>query len=333
MAVPQRMPPFPIPVASFAAVIGIVALGLDWRATGRSGSAAYAVGESLLLAGAFVFIALLALWAMRIAVRPDEVAVEVHNPITASLFGTIVISVSLLAAGILPLSVPAATALWALATGSGLVLLVLLLAHWMEHGIQTFELTPAIFAPIVGNATTAFSGVPLGFGDVAWLSYAVALFTWLSIVPIVFYRLMVVEPRLPRKMAPQLGLLISSPAVLAAGWFALTGSVDGVFKLLAFDALFLSIVVLRMWRLGWGEPFNVAMWAWTFPTAALAGTFGVAARALADPLYTGLAWITLGVATLTVALCALGAIRGWIRRLVVREGRPWRSRDHFESTS
>jgi hypothetical protein len=35
---------------------------------------------------------------MRIAAKPNEVTVEFNNPITASLFGTIVISISLLAA-------------------------------------------------------------------------------------------------------------------------------------------------------------------------------------------------------------------------------------------
>lgn len=312
----MRIPSSPIPVASFASVVGIVALGLDWRAAGPTGSAAYAVGEWLLLGGAFVFVALLILWATRIAARPEEVAVEARSPITGSLFGTIVISVSLLAAGALPQYPQVATALWAFATISGLGLLVLLLTRWMERGIQAYELTPAVFAPIVGNATTAFSGVPLGFGEVAWMSYAVALLTWLSIGPIVFYRLMVVEPRLPRKMAPQLGLLVSSPAVLAGAWFALTGRADGVFKLLAFDALFLGIVVVRMWRAGWGEPFNVAMWGWTFPTAALAGAFGRGARVLADPLYGVLGWLTLDVATLTVALCTFGAVRGWVRKIV-----------------
>jgi hypothetical protein len=42
------------------------------------------------------------------------------------------------------------------------------------------------------------------------------------------YRLLVVEPRLPRKPAPQLAVLVSSPAVLGASWYTLTGSADAV---------------------------------------------------------------------------------------------------------
>jgi tellurite resistance protein len=312
----MRLTPFPIPVASFASVIGIVALGLDWRATGQRGDATYAVGNSLIGAGALVFAVLLVLWGMRIVTRPNEVTVEWNNPITASLFGTIVISISLLAAAALPRFVAVATVLWATATISGLALVLLLFARWMERGIQAFELTPVVYAPIVGNATTVFAGVPLGLGEIAWFSYSVALVMWLSIGPIVFYRLMVVEPRLPRKMAPQLGLLISSPAVLAGGWYALNGSVDAVFKVLAFDALFLSLLVLRLWRVGWGEPFNVATWGWAFPTAELAGTFGRASRMLPDSIYGILAWVTLSVATLTVFLCTLAAVRGWVRKIV-----------------
>ena len=312
----MRPSSFPIPVASFASVIGIVALGLDWRATGPSGGAAHAIGNSLVALGALVFAVLLILWGVRFAAKPSEVTVEARNPITASLFATIVISTSLLAAGALPRFVAVAAVLWAIATIAGVALVVQLFARWIERGIQAFELTPALYAPIVGNATTAFAGVQLGFGEIAWFSYSVALAMWLSVGPVVLYRLMVVEPRLPRRMAPQLGLLISSPAVLAGGWYALNGSADAVFKLLASDALFMGFLVLRLWRVGWGEPFNVAMWGWTFPTAALAGAFGRASRSLSDPIYGVLGWATLDIATLTVILCTLGAVRGWIRKIV-----------------
>jgi tellurite resistance protein len=311
-----RFASLPIPVASFAAVVGIVALGLDWRATGRAGNAPPVIGESLIAVDGLVFVALIVTWLNRIAAYPNELRVEFKSPITASLFGTIVISTSLLSAGVLPYSIALATVLWIVATISGLLLLITLLGRWIETGIESFELTPALYAPVVGNATTAYAGVALGFGEIGWLSYAVALFTWLTIGPIVVYRLLVVVPRLPRKMAPQLGLLVSSPAVLAGAWHALTGHTDVVFKLLAFNALFLGVLVVRLWRVGWGEPFNVAMWGWTFPTAALAGAFGLASRTMPEQLYRILGPLTLAVATVTVGMCAMGTVRGWFRRLI-----------------
>jgi hypothetical protein len=60
--------------------------------------------------------------------------------------------------------------------------------------------------------------VPLGFGEIGW-----------------------------EKMAPQLAVLVSSPAVMASAWYLLDGgAADAVFKILAFKALFFAILVARL---------------------------------------------------------------------------------------
>ena len=302
----------PIPLASFASSMGIEGLGLAWRAAAHAGNAPPVVGESLLAFGAVVFVLLIALWLRRSASHPEELRVESHVAITASYLGTIVISTSLLAAAAVPYSWATAFVLWVLAAFGGAGLLIALLARWIEYGIKDFELTPALFIPAVGNATTVYAAVALGQKEIAWMSFSFALLCWLTLGPIVTYRLFVTEPRLPRKMAPQLAVLVSSPAVLASAWYALVGA-DVVFKILAFKALLLALLTIRLWRIGWGERYNVAMWGWTFPAAALAGTFERASTSLADPLYRFIAIVALIVATVTVAACAAATVRGWIR--------------------
>jgi tellurite resistance protein len=305
----------PVPLASFASVMGIVGLGLAWRAAAHAGAVPQVIGESLIAAGALVFVILSATWGVRITRHPNEIAAEAHVPITASYFGTLGISGSLLAAGILPYSHPIALALWFVSAFGSAALLVYLLGHWIEKGVKNFDLTPAIFIPVVGNATTVYSAVPLGLTDFGWLSFAFALLCWLTLGPITMYRLLTVEPRLPRKMAPQLAVLVSSPAVFANAWFLLTGGADAVFKIFAFKALFFAILVIRLWKVGWGEPYNVAMWGWTFPAAALAGTFERAETVLASPLYSVLAAAALILATVSVVACAAATLAGWIRSL------------------
>jgi tellurite resistance protein len=306
----------PIPLASFGSVMGIEGLGLAWRVAAHAGGAPAFIGESLLACGAALFVILAGLWLRGSLSHPQELRVETHVAITASYLGAIVISTSLLAAAAVPYSRPTAYVLWGLAAAGGAGLLIALLGRWIEFGVKDFELTPAIFIPAVGNATTVYAAVALGQKEIAWVSFSFALLCWLTLGPIVTYRLLVNEPRLPKKMAPQLAVLVSSPAVLASAWYALVGP-DAVFKILAFKALFFALLTLRLWRIGWGERYNVAMWGWTFPAAALAGAFERAASSLSDPLYHVLASVSLVFATLTVTACASATLRGWIRAMRV----------------
>ncbi len=296
--------------------MGIAGLGLAWRLAFGAVSLRVPIGEWLIGVAALLFAMLLVIWLARTIAHPQEIEAEYHVAITASYFGTITISCSLLAAGLLPYSRPIAIVLWVIAAFGGAALLIHLLGHWIERGIKDYELTPALFIPVVGNATAAYAAVPLGYTDLAWASFAFALLCWLTLGPIIMYRLLVTEPRLPQKMAPQLAIMVSSPAVLASAWYTLTGSADAVFKVLSFKALFFALLTVRLWRMAWNEPFNVAMWGYTFPAAALAGAFERAAVATHSQLYTTLAAVLLLVATLTVIACAMGTLRGWVVNLI-----------------
>jgi len=302
----------PIPLASFASVMGIAGLGLAWRVAAKAQNVPASIGEWLLAVAAILFVCLMAVWIARIAAHPGEIQAEQHVAITASYLGTITISCSLLAAAAVPYSRPVALVLWIVAAFGGAGLLVYLVGHWVEYGIEGFELTPALFIPVVGNATACFAAAALGYTDLGWASFSFALLCWLTFSAMVMYRLMVTQPRLPRKMAPQLGVLVSSPAVMASAWYALTGAGGIIFKILAFKALFFALLTVRLAKMAWGEPFNVAMWGYTFPAAALAGAFERAALSTPSTFYSVLATTTLVIATIIVAACALWAIRGWI---------------------
>ncbi|MDB5093736.1 MAG: C4-dicarboxylate transporter [Candidatus Eremiobacteraeota bacterium] len=303
-----------VPTASFASVMGIAGLGLAWREAATAQGLPAGIGEWIIAVSAVIFVALLVVWAARARANPQEIEAEQHSAITASYLGTITISCSLLAAGALPYSRVLATVLWAIGAFGGAALLIYLLGRWIEGGIKAAELTPALFIPVVGNATSVYAAVPLGYGELGWASFAFALLCWLTLGPLTMYRLMVTEPRLPRKMAPQLAVMVSSPAVMASAWYLLAGSADPAFKILAFKALFFALLTARLWKMAWGEPFSAAMWGYTFPTAALAGAFERAAASSPSALYAALATATLAVATIIVVLCAAWTVRGWIRQ-------------------
>jgi tellurite resistance protein len=306
----------PIPLASFTSVMGILALGLDWRFAAGSGAVSGRIGEAIVGIGVLVFAVLLLRWLLRVRTMPSELAVETHVAITSSYLGTLGISLSLLAVAALPYRRPAALIIWAIAAAGSAALLIYLLGKWIEVGISDFELTPALLLPVVGNAASVYAAGALAVTEIAWFSFAFALLCWLTLAPLTMYRLLVVQPRLPRKLAPQLAILVSSPAVLANAWYVLNGGVlDAAMRILAFKSLFFALLTLRMWKLAWGEPFNVAMWGWTFPAAALAGAF--VRIALHDPtaLNTAVAVVTLALTSIIVALCTAGALHGWYRQV------------------
>ncbi|MBD5654983.1 MAG: hypothetical protein IAI50_07345 [Candidatus Eremiobacteraeota bacterium] len=306
-----------IPLASFASVMGIAGLGLAWRLAAQVDHVPGSIGEALLAVAATVFVVLLVAWFARSVTHPQELRTETNVAITASYFGTITISCSLLAAGAIPYSRFAATALWAVGAFGGAALLIYLLGRWIERGIPAYELTPALFLPVVGNAAAVYAAVPLGFSDIGWASFSFAVLCWLTLGPIVMYRLLVTEPRLPRKMAPQLGILVSSPAVMATAWYVLTLDGGPVFEVLMFKAVFFALLTIRLWKLAWGEPYNVAMWGYTFPAAALAAACQRGTLISLTPLRAILATSTLSVATVIVALCAGRTAIGWVRQLLI----------------
>ena len=305
----------PIPTGSFSAVMGIAGLGLAWRAAVKPEHAPPAVGEWIIAFAAIVFAVLLVAWLRRFVLFPDDVRSENTTAISASFYATVFIACSELAAGALPYARMLALVLWVIAALGSVTLLFYLLGRWIERGITAAELTPALLIPIVGNATAVYAAVPLGMSDAGWLLLSVALVCWLAISPLIMYRLLVVEPRLSRTMVPHLAVLAAAPAVMSSALFLLDGGIaDAAFKVLAFTGLFFAILILRLWRMAWGQPFNVAMWGWTFAGAALAGAFARAAAADPSPLYAILAVVTLAAATAVVAWCMGGAVSGWIRR-------------------
>jgi tellurite resistance protein len=292
-----------IPLASFAPVMGIAGLGIVWHA------------RWIVAFAAAICAVLLVAWIIRIFTQPHELADELRGAITASYFGAITISCNLVAAGMVEWAPTFALLLWIVGALGSLTLVLYLTGRWIQFGISDFELTPSLFLPGVGNATSVYAAVGLGHSELGWLSLGIAVAYWLTILPIVTYRLLVVQPRLPRKMAPQLGIYVAAPAVIASAWFSLSGRADGFFLIVAFTALFFALLVVRLSPMVWGEPFNVATWGYTFPAAALALAFAHAAHALPTPLYTGIAFVTLWVATIIVAACTVWTLMGWAHDL------------------
>jgi tellurite resistance protein len=301
----------PVPLASFTAVMGIVGTGLDLRFAHVLGYGDGTIGDAIVTFGVAVFLVLSVRWLLRIWSDRHELGTE-SRTVAAHFYGTIVISLALTSAGVAPCSLLAARVLWFVSAVGGAALLLYLFGRWIETGVDDAELTPAIFLPVVGNATSVYVAGVIGVESYAWFSFSLAAVCWMALLPLSVYRLIVVKPRLPRRLAPQLGILVASPAVLANAWFVLNGGrADDAFKILACASLFFALLTIRSWRLAWGEPFNVAMWGWTFPAAALAGSFERIALVSPSVPSTTLALALLWLAIAVTAACTAGTVWGW----------------------
>jgi len=313
----------PIPLGSFGSVLGVVGLGLAWREAAAVQGVPALIGECIIGSGAVLFVVLLVAWLSRIKRHPQEIRDETDNPLISCFYATITISLSLLAASAVHYSKDVAFGLWIVAAIGSAGLFIYLLGHWIEHKVQPHEFTPALLLPIVGNAATTYATVPLGLIAYGWASFSIALICWLAFVPLTLYRLMAVEPHLSRKLAPHFAVYVSAPAVLATAWYMLNGhGTDTLFIILAYSALFFAVMTVRLWKLAWGEPYNVVMWGWTFPAAALAGAFERAATGGDAGFFIPFATLTLVIATLVVLACIGATLGGWVRRFIARPLEP-----------
>lgn len=294
--------------------MGITALGLDWRLAAEAGAVSRVPGEAILAVGTGVFAMLVLRWLARTKDAPQEIVVERDGPITASYFAAIGAAVSLLALAAGPYSHDLALVLWASGAIASAGILVYFLGRWIEQGIDEVQLTPAVLLPAVANAASVYAARAVGVTDISWFSYGMALACWVLLAPLSVHRLLVAQPRLPRKLVPQFAILVSSPAILADGWFVLNGgTVDALFHILTYSSLFFAILTVRLTKMAWGEPFNVGMWAWAFPFAALAGTCERLAIHHVGAATEALAATTLAIATMIVGACSAATVHGWLQ--------------------
>jgi tellurite resistance protein len=288
--------------------MGICGLGLCWRVAAQVLSAPHAIGEGLIALAAALFVVLGTMYLLKLCTAPDAVAAEFRNPATSSQFGSLTIALLLLAAGILPYAPQSALAIWAVGAAGQCLLLLTLLGRWISEPTELGNSTPSWLIPIVGNATAAFAGVPLGFPEISWFLFTVGLGFWLTFLPLLLNRLIFHHEPLPGRLAPTLALLVASPAVLCLAWLQLTGRVDETYRIILFTTLFFVLLMLRLWRLAAHSPVSVTWWTYTFASAAFATAVIRYRQQVLGPGPAVLAWGALAMASVVVATVAVGSL-------------------------
>lgn len=294
-----------LPLGLYGMVMGLIGLGLAWREAGAPGWAS----EPWIALGATVLVLLLALHAAKLVRHRDLVVAELRTAALLGFCGALPVAMSLVAAGLAPHAAAPAAVLWWIAYGLHLAFMAGGVARWLG-GMALAEFNTGWIILMVGGIVVPVGGLPLGYGDAArWLfaaSVALApvlmgLAAWRAASP----------PALPAAarptwfvlLAPPMLLYINGPAVWAPSpW--LDAAYYGGMAL----ALWLLYYARRFWR--W--PFSPAWWSFTFPLDAVAVASLRYAEAHPAPLWRGVAWAALALATAAVLLVAartLAALR------------------------
>ena len=303
-----------VPVPLFAVVMGLGGLGLAWRRAHEVLGWPGVVGEALLVLAAVGFVAILALYATKLARRPAAVRAEFRHPIRVNFFPAISISTLLMAGALLPHAIGLAEALFLIGAAGQLVLALVIINRWITHNIEIQHSNPAWFIPVVGNILVPVFGVRLGWPELSWFFFSVGVVFWLLLFTIVLYRI-IFHDQLPQKFLPTLFILMAPPAIGLAAYLQLNGGVfDGFARVLLFSGLFIALLLLTMAPLFLRLSFFISWWAYTFPSAALAIACLAYHEHMAGAGSEVLAIVVLLAATAIIAAVAVRTTVALLRR-------------------
>lgn len=308
-----------LPLALFAAPMGLGGIGLAWREAGRYLGAPVFIGEALIALACLVWGLLVALHVTRALRHPRALAADLGHPVRSAFAGAASIGLMIVSGGLTPYAVEVACGVWLVA-----VMLHVGIGAWMVRGLliqprEASALSPPLLIPLVGNVLAPAFGVALGFETLGWVLFGLGALLWVMVQPLILSRI-ILGPKMPIRLQPTLVILLAPPAAGALALARLThGFGPGPLVLLGLGAFF-ALVFATLVPVFARMPFALSWWAWTFPTAAFAMSTLAFANDHPHSAWTLAAWALLMVSSAIVALVAAMTLReAWSGRLLQPE--------------
>lgn len=286
-----------LPLGIYGMVMGLTGLGLAWRTAGAPAWAS----EPWIVLGTAVFALLAALHVAKLLRHPDAVCAELATPALLGFCGTLPVAMSLVAAGLAPHGVPVAATLWWLAYGLHVAFMAGGVVRWLA-GMSLAELNAGWIILMVGGIVVPLGGLPLGYPEAARLLFAASVALAPILMGMVLWRAASAPP-LPAAARPTWFVLLAPPMLLYINGPAVWAPSPWI------DAAFFAGLLLALWLLAGARrfrhgPFSPAWWSFTFPLDAVATAALRYAGAHPAPLWRGVAWTALALATACVLLVA-----------------------------
>lgn len=311
-----------LPIGLFSSVMGLTGLSVAWHLAGETYGLPGFVGDGIAFAAVGCLIALGSAYVAKAWSAPDVVRAEYQHPVTGNLFGTVFISLLLLAIVVAPVFPLLAQLIWFVGAVGMLGFAWLMIDRWMSDRQQVEYATPAWIVPVVGLLDVPLAvpliNLPQAHG-VMVACVAIGLFFAVPLFTMIFSRLLF-EERMSEPLQPMLLILVAPFAVGFSAYVATTGHVDLFAESLYSLMLFLlTILIGRLRRLARCCPFRIAWWAVSFPLAASASAAIRFASARPGHIADAIALTLLALATLVIASLAartiVGILRGELRTL------------------
>jgi tellurite resistance protein len=301
------------PVTMFAILMGLSGLSIAWLKAADWFGAPTLISRGLVWADTLIFAGILITYLLKGIRYPQEVAHEFHHPVRINFFAALSISLLLLATIYLEVYRPAAFWLWSVGAGLQLFFTLNTLSYWIGNNLEIQHSNPAWFIPIVGNVIVPVAGVEFVGNDLLIFYFSIGIFFWVVMTAILFNRI-IFHHQMAAKFTPTLFIFIAPPAVAMIAYVRMTGHFDFFATMLLDLALFFTLLVLFMVRSFLGLRYFISWWAFTFPLTAVTIATMVAWHMTRHPLYYGLSWALLALATSVVLVVAWQTLRHMFRK-------------------
>jgi|AGTN01.2.fsa_nt_gi Tellurite resistance protein and related permeases len=302
------------PVGLFASVMGTGGLSIVYQRYADIVDLPFVSLALLALAGVlFVIVGLI--YAYKLFRFRDEVAAEFRDPVGASFFATIPISILVLSIASYDYQRSISLVLCVVGAALQLLLLLVIASRWITSDFDITHTNPVWFLPAAGQVIVPIAAIEFAPKDICWFFFSIGLFFWLVLFIIIFYRI-TFHQRLADRLVPTLFIMIAPPALGFISYVELTGTYDTIARVLLNVSLFLVLLLLSMLPYFLKVRYSVSWWAYTFPmcTATVASILAYATTGAVE-----FAWIStalLIISSLAVLIVFVNTLAGFRKRTI-----------------
>lgn len=304
---PQRPPGLwrDTPPALFPPLMGLLGLGLGWREAGRTLGAPSGIGDLILGAAALLFLFCLVAWLAKPLRRTGVIAEELRVLPGRAGLAALVLSLSLLAAALVPFAPRIAWSVLALSVVAHAGLIVLVLRVLLTGPPEARVVTPVFHLLFVGPILLPLALIPLGLTELSrailWGTVPVALAIWaVSAVQLV-------RRNPPAPLRPLLAIHLAPASLFATVATMLGLPALGMAAAALGAAILLGLLASARWLTEAG--FTPLWGAFTFPLAAFAtALLGVSGG---DGVVGILGGLLLVAATLAIPAITYKVLNAW----------------------
>jgi len=257
------------PIALFSSVMGVAGVAISIRLMEEAQGWNHTISIIIMLLATAMFIVNGAIVIYRLVKFRDDVKADFNHPVKMNFFGTISISLLLLALLYYNISIGFSFILWILGVllQVWLTLAILSKLIW-EKEFQLAQFNPTWFIPIVGNIVVPLAGVFHADLIINWVFFSIGVVFTIVYLTIFINRIFF-QPALPPPLTPTLFILLAPPGIGVVSYLKLVGEIDAFVYIVYGVAFYIGLLFVYQIKRFFTIPFFVSWWAYLFPSAAM----------------------------------------------------------------